>query len=108
MKDIFVSVRMPALIGLIAVLPFMYLEFTNRRSFSEGFPIPLFGILWFLPLVFFITLMPMIEKVRMGKKLFANPINGVLQVAFLILVAGLWVAILHDQMPCFLGVPYCD
>jgi hypothetical protein len=26
----------------------------------------------------------------------------------LILLAWLWVGLIHDQMPCFLGVPNCN
>lgn len=32
----------------------------------------------------------------------------VLRVALLVLAAGGWVIISHDQMPCFLGEPNCD
>jgi hypothetical protein len=38
----------------------------------------------------------------------ANPINLLLRVAFLALIAWMWGGILIDQMPCFLGVPNCD
>jgi len=37
-----------------------------------------------------------------------NPIRLLLKVVFMILIAGLWVGILLDQMPCFLGVLNCD
>ena len=32
----------------------------------------------------------------------------VLRVALLVLAAGGWLIISHDQMPCFLGDPNCD
>jgi hypothetical protein len=37
-----------------------------------------------------------------------KPIHFLAKVAAMILTACVWVAILGDQMPCFLGVPFCD
>jgi hypothetical protein len=31
-----------------------------------------------------------------------------LRVVFLAFIARMWIGILIDQMPCFLGVPNCD
>jgi uncharacterized membrane protein len=86
----------------------MSLELINRRSFHEDFPIPLFGILWLLPVTFILILMPIVRNVRAGNRIRVNPISLLLRVAFLILIAWLWVGIILDQMPCFLGVPNCD
>jgi hypothetical protein len=36
------------------------------------------------------------------------PITFLLSAAALIFIAGLWGSIILDQMPCFLGVLYCD
>jgi hypothetical protein len=30
------------------------------------------------------------------------------RIATLIFIAWMWVAVVLDQMPCFLGVPNCD
>jgi len=108
MKDIFTTLRSPAIISSILVLPFMILELINRRSFHEGFPIPLFGILWLLPMAFILILMPIVQNVQAGNRIMADPISLSLRVAFLILIAWLWSGIILDQLPCFLGVPNCD
>jgi hypothetical protein len=107
MKNILTNLS-PAIIGFILVFPFMILELVNRRNFPESFPIVLFGLLWLLPMLFIVTVMPIVRNVRAGNSIIANPINLLLRVAFLVLIAWMWVGILIDQMPCFLGVPNCD
>ena len=108
MKNIFTNLRTPVIISTILVLPFMMLEWVNRRDFHEGFPVPLFVVLWLLPLAFMLILTPIVRDVRAGKKITDNPLGLLLRAAFLILIAWLWVGIILDQMPCFLGVPNCD
>ena len=108
MKYIFTNLRSPAIISFILVFPFMILELLNRRNFHEGLPIPLFGILWLLPILFIITMMPIVRNIRTGNRIIANPIILLLRVFFLAFIAWMWVGILIDQMPCFMGVPNCD
>lgn len=108
MKSFLVNLRSPAIIGAILVLPFMILELINRRNFHEGFPVPLFGMLWLLPVIFIVLLMPIVQNVRAGNNLLAQPVGLLLRVVFLVLIAWLWGSLLMDQMPCFLGVPNCD
>ena len=48
------------MISAILTLPFMILEWVNRRDFHEDFPIPLFGILWLLPAAFIFILTPIV------------------------------------------------
>lgn len=108
MKNILANLRSPALISLILVVPFMIMEMVNRRNFNEGFPIPLFVIMWLLPLIFILTIMPVIRNLRLGNNLSAQPINLLIRVVILVLVTVMWAGILMDQMPCFLGVPNCD
>jgi hypothetical protein len=108
MKHILTNLRSPAVISLLLVLPFMFLEVVNRRNFHEGFPVTLFVIMWLLPLLFILTVMPIVRSVRAGNSIATNPMNHILRVAFLALIAWMWMGILIDQMPCFLGVPNCD
>jgi hypothetical protein len=98
----------PAIISSILVLPLMALELVNRRNYHEGFPISLFGLLWFLPLAFILILRPISRNVRPGFRIMANPIILSLGLILLTLIAGLWFGVILDQMPCFLGVPICD
>ena len=106
MKNYLTNLRWPLLISTLLVLPFLLLELVNRWSYQEGFPIPLFGLLWLLPLGFILILAPVVRDVRAGDKL--KYISFVLRIVLLILIAWLWVAIVLDQMHCFLGVPNCD
>jgi hypothetical protein len=108
MNQIVTNFRLPALISSMLVLPLMLLEWINRRDFYGAFPILLFGILWLLPMAFILILMPIVRNVRAGNSLMVNPISPLLKVALLILIAWLWVSLMFDQMPCFLGVPNCD
>lgn len=108
MKSILLNLRSPVIISSILVIPFMLLEWVNRRSFHEGFPLILFALLWILPLAFLLILMPVLRNARAGKGILANPIRLVTSFALLIFIAALWVGLITDQMPCFLGVPNCD
>ncbi|MGH7492106.1 MAG: hypothetical protein ACREOO_06885, partial [bacterium] len=107
-KNIITNLRSAAISGFILVLPFMILELINRRSFHEGFPIPLFGLLWFLPMILIVILTPLVRNVRAGNSITANPITLLLRVGFSALIAMMWVGILIDQFPCFMGVQNCD
>ena len=109
MKNIFMNFRSPALISLILVIPFMIMEVLNRRNFNEGFPIPLFVIMWVLPIIFIVTLMPIVRNLRRaGNSLIASPVNLLIRVVILVFIVWMWMGLLIDQMPCFLGVPNCD
>jgi hypothetical protein len=102
------NLKWPALISAALVLPLMILEWVNRRAFHEGFPIPLFTTLWLLLVVFMLILRPILRNVRAGNRSMGNPLILALKVVILLLIAWLWISILMDQMPCFLGVPSCD
>jgi FtsH-binding integral membrane protein len=108
MKLAFPHLRFPALISSALVLPLVILELVNRRDYHEGFPVPLFGILWLLPMAFVLVLMPIVRKVQAGARTTPDTIGILLGGVLLILIASAWAGILLDQMPCFLGVPFCD
>ena len=108
MKNTFKNLRAAAIISLILVLPFAILELVNRRNLPESFPIPLFGILWLLPMAFIVILAPIVRNVPAGNSIAASPINLLLRIVSLAIIAIMWGVILIDQTPCFLGVPNCD
>ena len=108
MKNMFMTLRSPALISLLLMIPFMVMEVADRRGFNEGFPIPLFVIMWLLPLSFILTAMPMVRNLQAGNSLMAQPVNLLIRIVILVFVAWMWTSLLIDQMPCFLGVPNCD
>ena len=111
-RDVLASIlgnlRTPAIISLLLVLPFVILELKNRRSYNEGFPVPLFGLMWLLPLLFMLTLMPIVRNLRAENGSAVKLRSLLPRVVFLCLVAWLWTSLLLDQLPCFLGVPNCD
>jgi hypothetical protein len=86
----------------------MALEVVNKTGFSKNFPIPLFVFLWLLALSVVLLLRPLGYGLRAGNGTMANRLRLLARVALAILIAGLWVAVVLDQMPCFLGVPNCD
>ena len=110
MKTITPDFRSAALISIILVLPFAILESLNQTITKQNASglIVLFGLLWFLPMTLVVILMPMVRNLRAGHSLMANPINLLLRVALLALIAMMWGGLLIDQMPCFMGVPNCD
>jgi len=108
MKNIFMNLRSSVIISSALVLPFIIMELVNRRNFNEGFPFPLFGFMWVLPILFILTLAPMVQTVRAGNSLIASPVNLLIRVVILVFIAWMWMGILIDQMPCFFGVPNCD
>lgn len=107
-KSIFSNLGSAVIISLLVVLPLIIMELVFGRDSYSNFPWPLFGILWLLPVMFIVIFAPIIQSVRAGNSILANPITLVLRVGFLFLIAIMWCGILIDQMPCFLGVPNCD
>lgn len=101
------KLKAPAIISALHVLPFMIMELVNRRNLPEGFPIPLFVFMWLLGLTFVALLMPILRGLATGNRAMANP-SLLLRGVFLILIAWVWVTLVVDQTPCFLGVPNCD
>lgn len=101
------SLRTPT-ISFALVLPFMILEAINRRAFHEGFPIVLFGVMWILPLSLILVVRPVVRSRSAGNREPAGPFSLLSRVVLAILIAWLWVLLVRDQMPCFLGVPNCD
>jgi hypothetical protein len=108
MQNMLANLRTPAITSFLFILPFMVMELINRRNFNEGFPFPLFIILWLLPVLFILTGMSIVRNVRTGNSLLANPMFLLIQVVFLGFLVWMWFGIVMDQMPCFLGVPNCD
>lgn len=102
------NLKAPAIIGAVLVLPFMILELVNGGGIHGNFPIPLFGFMWLLPVSFVVILMSIVRSRPAGNRSMPNPVSLLSKVALLILIAWLWVSLVVDQMPCFLGVPNCD
>ena len=102
------SIIVPVVVGVAAVLPFVTLEWMNSRGFQQGAPVALFVLMWLLVAVFTAAAMPIVRRTSTGQGGLVLDIGFVSRVVFLVSVAWVWVALVSDQMPCFLGVPNCD
>ncbi len=98
----------PLIISLAVVLPFLILELVNHQSSHDGFPVALFGLLWVLTYSFILILIPTVYSLRAGNRNLTNRIALLSKVVLLTVIAWIWVVLVIDQMPCFLGVPNCD
>ena len=108
MQTMLTNIKLPAIISFLLILPFMIMELVNRRNFNAGFPFPLFIMMWLVPVLFILAGMPVVWSARAGSNILAHPIFLLVRVGLMIFLAWFWVALLIDQMPCFLGVPNCD
>jgi hypothetical protein len=94
-----------AIIGTLVVLPFMLLELFNRRNFSAEFPFPLFLVMWLLSASFVFVVTP---PVRNRAQRVNEGVRVLPRVVLVAAIAWMWLGLVADQMPCFLGVPNCD
>ena len=108
MRTIWSTLILPALIGLGLTLPFALLEIINRWNFHEEFPFSLFGGMWLLAAIFSVVLLSLLQSLRMGDNLLAQPVSLLLRIALLLFTVVSWANILIDQWPCFMGIPICD
>jgi len=103
------DLRRAAIASFVLVLPFALLELRlntlNSRNALDY--IVLFGLLWLLPAVFIVILMPVTRALR-GEEIKAKAVNVVFRIVCLGVIATLWGRLLIDQLPCFFGVPNCD
>jgi hypothetical protein len=114
MKTLLSSLKLPALVSTLLVLPFLVLELslsTDNRAPAAKYALDmavLFGVLWLLPLAFMAGLLPIVRGLRAGQAVMQHPGRLLVRVGLLALVACVWSAILVDQLPCFLGLPNSD
>ena len=102
------NLKTSAIVSSLLVIPLVVLELINRYRLPEPFPFALFGFMWLLPLLFTLILVPLARNLRAGGSGKANYLGLVPRIVLLILIASIWITLLIDQIPCFLGVPNCD
>jgi hypothetical protein len=95
-------------IGFVFLIPLIVLEIVNRWEFNEGFPLAVFAFTWALQSLFVLIITPLVKSGMAGKSLKKNPVNSLVRVAGLVLIAYIWVGWIGDQWPCLMGVPNCD
>ena len=108
MKNTIADFKPASLIGFLVVLPLIILELVNGQDLNLGFPTALFFMLWLLPVLFTITLLPIIRTMQSGENILTHPTLLLLRVIFMAFITLMWINIIIDQMPCFMGVPNCD
>ena len=110
MKSLVKSFGIASIVGLILVLPLVILEAVNNTITRQNLPglTLLFGLMWLLPTIFMMVLLPMVREVRNRDLSTGNVIRLILQVTSLVLIAAVWGWGLADQAPCVLGIPNCD
>jgi hypothetical protein len=110
MNSLVKSFGIAALVGFILVLPLVILEAVNNPLTRQNLPgvALLFALMWFLPTIFMLLLMPLLRKLRNNGLATMRPMPLLLRVCSLVLIAAVWTWGLVDQLPCFLGVPNCD
>jgi hypothetical protein len=102
------SLAAPLAVSAALVAPFIVLEWANRRTAAEAFPVGLFLLMSLHALVIVLSVTPALRRFHAEKSLntlTAGHWAGLLLGVLLGLVYALMVL---DQLPCFLGVPNCD
>lgn len=102
------SFRKAPIVSSVLVLPFVILELGNGPDLRHDFPILLFGFMWLLALAFIVVLMPILRGLQARNETMGHSLSLLSKIVVLILIAWMWVSLILDQMPCFLGVPNCD
>lgn len=112
MKDWLFPLGAAVLFGLLLISPFAFMEYWNNPVIQSGefpFPFMLFSALWLPPTIFFLIMTPIVRNLRAGESILERPVVLILRVLVLLFMATIWVHLIIDQMPCFLGgVPGCD
>jgi hypothetical protein len=65
-------------------------------------------MMWLMGFCFAFIFIPTIRNLMPGRTGSVNPLIVLPGLASLFLLAWGWIALISDQMPCFLGVPGCD
>ena len=106
--DTAASLKTAGIVSSVLVLPFVIMESANTGDLSGGFPVALFAVLWVIPFAFIVIVMPIVRSLQTANRASLTPLRVLPRIVVLALFAWLWVSLVLDQMPCFLGVPNCD
>jgi hypothetical protein len=96
------------LISATLVAPFIVLQWVNRRAFHEGFPFLLFTFMSLHSLFIVLLLTPALGRLRAERSPRALKLGHWVGLLLGIFLAYVYVNVVIDQLPCFLGVPNCD
>jgi hypothetical protein len=99
----------PVISFILCVVPFMILEWATRSDAPRSNASPmLWVVLWLLSTIFFAMLIAAVRNLRrVGNNLMMNSVSLLPSVVLLVALAWAWIALVIDQMPCFLGATGC-
>ena len=98
----------PVISFMLGVFPFMILEWATRSNLPRSNASPMLWVfLWVLSTGFIAILMLMIRNVRAGNGILARPVSLLFRFIVFVACAWLWMALVIDQWPCFLGGSGC-
>lgn len=127
MENLFTNHKSAAIIGFLLAMPLAILLlievfsieplsgfFRRLTTEADGYSINALGriltigAVLLLPAAFVVNFIPIWRKFRAGNSIAAIPVNFLLAAALFIFIAGIVVANIVDQYPCWVGVPNCD
>ena len=97
-----------ALTGLALTVPFIVMELVNRRDDTYDFPFLLFLVLWLLAGLFFVLTFSLYHDLKHTGVKAAKTLKFTGKIILVLGVFTLWLLVVKDQMPCFLGIGNCD
>jgi hypothetical protein len=96
------------LIGAALVAPFIVLQWVNRRAFHEDFPFVLFAFMYLHSLLIVLVLAPALRHLAAERRLSALTRGHWIGLFIGTFLGYVYINVVIDQLPCFLGVPNCD
>ena len=103
------DLRLAMFASSLLIMPFAIMESVNTaltRQNASGIFL-LFGLLWVLPVIFLVLMLPVVRTLKVGHER-PTAFGLLVSIAFAVLVGAAGGGIVLDQLPCFLGVPNCD
>ena len=107
-RGLFYRLRTAVLVSSTLVVPFVVLQWVNRRAIHEDFPFVLFAFMFLHALCIVLLVAPALRQLRSGRHLKALKFRHVAGLAIAAVLISVYAEVVVDQLPCFLGVPNCD
>src|SRR5688572_2188273 len=102
------SARLAAILSTMIIIPLALLEF-NARANLDGIRVDslvLLGFLW--AIAFVVNLLLCLIYNRSRFEILSRSVVLMIFVFLVLALALVWVGVVADQMPCFIGSPNCD
>ncbi|MBL8098564.1 MAG: hypothetical protein JNK81_05250 [Anaerolineales bacterium] len=114
-SSLIISVVLILFIAILSLLSYIGLipsEINTESILVFGIQVPSVFIafaFYLFPIISgYIASMPIIRTLQSGGTLFAHPIHLVIVVAISFLFTAGTISLIIDQLPCFMGVQFCD